>query len=86
VHLVIIKKDGKVTANDAEVKTADQLASKGVVHIVDKVIMNENSVQKAVATPILSTLVLIGHRSIYSFGAKRRCLDCLSLRMPFRIC
>jgi len=56
-HLVIKKDGAKVTVNGAEVTTADVLATNGVVHIVNAVILNQNIVQKAVATPILSTLV-----------------------------
>jgi len=56
-HLVIKKDGAKVTVNGAEVTLADQLATNGVVHIVNAVILNQNIVQKAVATPTLSTLV-----------------------------
>jgi len=43
-HLVVIKKGEKVTVNDAEVILADQMATNGVVHIVNKVIMDFNIV------------------------------------------
>jgi len=57
--LLVTKKDGKVMVNGrAEVKTADQESSNGVVHIIDTVLTADpNIVQLAQRVPQLSTLV-----------------------------
>merc|ERR1712050_334004 len=50
--------DEKVTVNGNEVKTADQTASNGVVHIIEKVlVVPDDIVEKAQKTADLSNLV-----------------------------
>jgi uncharacterized surface protein with fasciclin (FAS1) repeats len=39
LEVTIVKRDGGVYVNDAKVVTADVIASNGVVHIVDKVVL-----------------------------------------------
>jgi len=57
-HNLTITKEKEVKVNFAVVTTADVMASNGVVHIVDAVLLPyPNIVEKAQATDILSTLV-----------------------------
>lgn len=79
---VVKKSADGVTISGANVVLADVMASNGVVHVIDKVILppSESVVGLAVATPAVSTLV-----SVLTMPEYKPILDALSGDGPFTV-
>jgi transforming growth factor-beta-induced protein len=74
---VFIQKTSKVTVDGSEVIVADVMASNGVIHAIDKVILPANVVSHAINNPDFSILV----QAVVKAGL----VDALSAAGPFTI-
>jgi transforming growth factor-beta-induced protein len=74
---VFIQKTSKVTVDGSEVIVADVMASNGIIHAVDKVILPANVVSHAINNPDFSILV----QAVVKAGL----VDALSAAGPFTI-